>query len=180
MLLISISLKLDTTKGANLHKRKDSDKYLSYRGIRTPWRDKYLSLTIASDWSLLYLLRRAFGFVPESGREQIINKATHRSGNCLDLVFTDFPSVITSTVGPPLGTSGHAIVSLVIKIEQAVHDVSYSRKVYIKSQADWNVILSNLPFLNWSQLYKEADPVTLLNEILFIITDRRTPSRALK
>lgn len=123
---------------------------------------------------------RALDFASESGCEQIINEATHRSGNCLDLVYTDSPGVITSKVGSPVGTSDHALISLVVKTEQPVPDISYSCKIYMKSQADWNGILHDLLCLNWSQLYNSVDPVVPLNENLVNIIDRRIPSRVLR
>ena len=122
---------------------------------------------------------RALDFATESGCEQIIHEATHKSGNCLDLVFTDSPGVISKTVGSPVGTSDHATLSLVIKTEQVVPDVSYSRKVYLKSQADAVGIEYDLLRVNWSQIYKEDEPILHLNECLCDIINRRTPSRML-
>ena len=66
---------------------------------------------------------RALDFATESGCEQIVHESTHISGNCLDLVFTDSPGVITNTVGSPVGTSDHAKLSLVIKTEQVDPDI---------------------------------------------------------
>ena len=122
---------------------------------------------------------RALDFATESGCEQIINEATHNSGNCLDLVFTDSPGVITKTVGSPVGTSDHATLSLVIKAEQTVPDVSYSRRVYLKSQADAIGIENDLLHVNWSQIYNEDEPVVRLNECFCNIINRRIPSRML-
>ena len=120
---------------------------------------------------------KAFDFACESGCEQIIHEATHTSGNCLDLAFTDSPGVITSKVCTPVGTSDHATVCLTIKTEQAVPEMSYSQKIFIKSQADWNGITSDLRGIVWPELYNEAEPVMRLNEELVNIIERRVPSR---
>ena len=47
---------------------------------------------------------KALDFSSEAGCEQLIHKPTHRSGNCLDLVFTDAPDVVACTVVTPIGT----------------------------------------------------------------------------
>ena len=60
---------------------------------------------------------RAIDFSTESGCEQIIHRPTHRSGNTLDLLFTDAPATVTSNVGSPIRTSDHCFVSPYIKTE---------------------------------------------------------------
>ena len=75
-------------------------------------------------------------------------RPTHRSGNCLDLLFSDTPGVVACNVGAPIGSSDHCYVSATIRTEQAVPDVSFSRKIYIKSRADWGGILHDLSIIN--------------------------------
>ena len=60
---------------------------------------------------------RALDFSSESGCDQIIHNSTHRSGNCLDLIFTDTSGVVAGNVGSPIGTSDHCHVSAIIKTE---------------------------------------------------------------
>ena len=57
---------------------------------------------------------RALDFSSESGCDQIIHSPTHRSGNCLDLIFTDTPGVVAGNVGSPVGTFDHCYVSAII------------------------------------------------------------------
>ena len=54
-----------------------------------------------------------------------MHEPTHRSGNCLDLVFTDAPGLVACNVGIPIGTSDHSYVSVTIRIELAMPDVSF-------------------------------------------------------
>ena len=42
------------------------------------------------------------------------------------------------------GTSDHYYVSAIIKTEHTVPDISFSCKIYKKSQADWDGILNDL------------------------------------
>ena len=87
---------------------------------------------------------RTIDFSTESGCDQLIQRPTHRSGNTLDLIFTDVLGVVTSNVGIPIGTSDHSFVSAVIRTEQVVPEVCSSRKIYLKSQGNWDGILRDL------------------------------------
>ena len=100
---------------------------------------------------------RALDLSSESGCDQIIHSPTHRSGNCLDLIFTDNPGVVAGNVGSPVGTSDHCYVSAIIKTEHAVPDISFSRKIYQKSQADWDCILNDLRELDWPDIYRQVE-----------------------
>ena len=66
---------------------------------------------------------RALDFSSESGCDQIIHGPTHRSGNCLDLIFSDTPGVVAGNVGSPVGTSDHCYVSAILKTEHAMPDI---------------------------------------------------------
>ena len=126
------------------------------------------------------MILRALYFSPESGCEQIIRKATHRSGNCLDLLFTDSPGVVAASVGTPIGTSDHSAICATIKTEQAVPDVSFSRKIFIKSQADWYGISTDFSNVDWPHIYHLPECVSALNNCIFDIINRRIPSCNLK
>ena len=120
---------------------------------------------------------RALDFSTESGCEQLIQRPTHRSGNTLDLIFTDVPGVVTSNVGSPIGTSDHAFISAIIRTEQDVPEVSSSRKIYLKSQGDWDGVGSDLTLLNWPHYYHLDDSIESLSNAFVEIIDRRIPSR---
>ena len=122
---------------------------------------------------------RAFDFSNESGCDQLINRPTHRSGNPLDLIFTDVPGVVNVNVGSPIGTSDHAYISAIIKIKQPIPAVNFSRKIYLKSQADWNSILHDLSILDWSNLYHQEDLISNLNSMLIRVIERHIPSRVI-
>ena len=118
----------------------------------------------------------ACDFSSVSGCEQLIHEPTHVSGNCLDLIFTDVPGVVASRVGSPIGTSDHSYISTSINIRQSVPDISFSRKVFLKSRADWNGILMDLSLLNWPDIYRHIDPISSLGPALLSIIERRVPS----
>ena len=121
----------------------------------------------------------ALDFATVSGCEQLIQGATHRSGNCLDLLLTDSPGVVTARIGSPIGTSDHCFVSAVIKVDQSVPDISFTRRVLLKSRADWNGIHEDLSQLDWPTIYRHDNVVDCLNSHLTPIIERRVPSRTL-
>ena len=121
--------------------------------------------------------RRALDFSTESGCDQLIHKSTHRSGNTLDLMFTDVPGVVSSNVGAPIGTSDHSFISATIQTEQIVPQLSFTRKVYLKSQGNWGEVKSDLSYLDWPRLYHQEDAIEPLNAAIVEIIDRHIPSR---
>ena len=79
---------------------------------------------------------------------------THRSGTCLEPVFTSTPSVVACNIGIPIETSDPCYVFTTIRIEHAVPAVSSSSKIYIRSLADWGGILHALSTFNWPDVQK--------------------------
>ena len=119
---------------------------------------------------------RAYDFSSVSGFDQLVSEPTHVSGNCLDMIFTDVPGVVTSCVGSPIGTFDHSCISATVKTHQSVPDISISRKVYSKSQANWNGILLDLSLLNWPDIYRQIDPISSLDAALLTIIAKHVPS----
>ena len=66
-------------------------------------------------------------------------------------------------VGSPIGASDHCIISVYIKIEQAIPDMSSYRKIYLKSQAEGKGVLSDVSNINWPHLYRQADFIALFS-----------------
>ena len=122
---------------------------------------------------------RALDFSSECGCEQIIRKPTQRS-NCLELLFTDSPGVVAASVGTPVGTSDHFAICVTIKTEHAVLDVSFSRKIFIVSRADWHGISTDLSNVDWPHIYHLPDFVSALSDCIAIMIKRHIPSRNLK
>ena len=120
---------------------------------------------------------RALDFTSEAGCEQLIHGPTHRSGNCLDLIFSDTPGIVTCNIANPIGTSDHSYVSAVIKTEQPVPNVTFSRKIYIKSRADWDGILHELSTTNWPYIYHHADSIGSFSDLCTNVIDKHIPSR---
>ena len=79
-----------------------------------------------------------------------------------------------------IGTSDHCYVSAIIKTEHAVPDISFSRKICLKSQADWDGILNDLCELDWPDIYRQVDFVASMNDGFERIIVRRILSRVIK
>ena len=58
-------------------------------------------------------------------------------------------------------------------------DVSFSRKIYIKSQTVWDGILHNLSIINWPDVYCQEDNIAFFNDICSRIIDKHIPSRVI-
>ena len=67
---------------------------------------------------------KEFDFLSEVVCEQLLHKSTQRSGNCLDLVFIDAPGVLDCNVDTPIETSHQSCISVTIRTEQTLPDVS--------------------------------------------------------
>ena len=65
-------------------------------------------------------------------------------------------------------------------MDQVVPDVKFSKKVYLKSRADWNAILHDLMALSWSDIYKNLNIIECLNDHLRLIIERRILSKLLR
>ena len=66
------------------------------------------------------------------------------------------------------------------KVEHAVPNTSFSCKIYLKSQADWDGILNDLHKLNWPDIYRQVDFVASMNDVFEGIIVRRIPPRVIK
>ena len=123
---------------------------------------------------------RALDFSSESGSGQIIHSPTHRSDNCLDIIFADTHCVVTGDVGSPIRTSDHCLESPVIKIDPFVPDVPFSCNVCLKSQADWDGILIDLLELDWADIYINVDYVVSKNDAFERVIVSCIPSLVIK
>ena len=76
----------------------------------------------------------AFDFSKMFGCTQLIKKPTHKLGNCLDLLLTYIQGVVYPLVDSPLGNSGHSSISFFVKMGFKIPNITFSRKVYLKSR----------------------------------------------
>ena len=51
-----------------------------------------------------------------------------------------------------------------VKTEHAVPDISFFRKIYLKSQANWDGILNDLHELDWPDINRQPDFVASMND----------------
>ena len=122
----------------------------------------------------------ALNFANLSGCEQLVHQPTHVSGNCLDLLLTDVPSVVDVRALAPVGGSDHSALSIKVQTGFSVPDINITRKVYLKSRADWNGVISDMESMVWSDIYRAASPIDSLNNALLAISNRRIPTRIIR
>ena len=58
--------------------------------------------------------------------------------------------------------------------------MSFSCKIYIKSQADWHIISADFSNVDWPHIYHLPDSVSVLNDCIVDVIDRRIPPHNLK
>ncbi len=107
--------------------------------------------------------RGALDFSNLSGCEQIVQSPTHATGNCIDLLFTDAPSEVTVQVVPPLGSTDYSGLSFNIHTLFSVPGKPVSRKVFLKSRANWagvNADFNNIVGWEVFRLIVQSRPLT--------------------
>ena len=94
----------------------------------------------------------AFDFVTVSCCNQFIVSPTHAGGGTLDLLMTDVPDLVQVAVVVPLGNSDYSSLSAVISMAQAVANLCFSRKVFLKHQVNWNAVCGAIRDLPWHNI----------------------------
>ena len=84
--------------------------------------------------------RSAYEFCFSSGCNQLIDEPTHISGNSLDLVFSDMPSLVSSSVGAFIGSSDHCHLNIKIEVNQHIPNCTFKKTVWLKSRANWDAL----------------------------------------
>ena len=115
-----------------------------------------------------------------SGCEQLIDEATHNSGNCLDLLLSDVPGIVDSMVKPPLGNSDHCLLAFKLKMLFKIPDVRFSRKVYLKGRANWAGVVNDVENLDWHNVFQSPNMIDSLNSALVGILNNRIPSKIIR
>ena len=77
--------------------------------------------------------RSAYEFCFSSDCDQLIDEPTHISGNSLDLVFSDVPSLVSSSVGAFIGSSDHCHLNIKIEVNQHISNCTFKKTVWLKS-----------------------------------------------
>ena len=67
-------------------------------------------------------------------------------------------------------------ISAIIKIEHAVPEILFSRKIYLTSQADWDGILNDLYELDKAGIYRQVGFVASVNDVFERIIVRCIPA----
>ena len=114
----------------------------------------------------------AFDFGTVSGCDQLVVGPTHARGGTLDLLMTDVPDLVRLSVVAPIGNSDHSSLSAVISMAQAVPNLCFSRKVFLKHQVNWNTVCGAMQDPPWRNIWSADNPVEVLNEHLLLLVGR--------
>lgn len=119
-------------------------------------------------------------FTNLAGCDQLVQSPTHTSGNCLVLLLTDAPSAVSVRVVPPLGSTDCSGLSINIQTSFPILDEPHSRKVYLKSRANWADVIADCSNIVWRDVFQADSPVDALNSVLVEISERRIPSKIIR
>ena len=115
---------------------------------------------------------------------QLITSATHKNGNTLDILLSNFDNTVSNVqVLPPnsLCKSDHFPISFNLKSTFA-RKKSNKRKVYNFKRANWDLINRELCSTDWKFLnYLDPDSAwKILKERLFLLADKHIPKVTVK
>ncbi len=119
------------------------------------------------------------------GHTQIISAPTHKSGNTLDLIFTNIPNLIKNV---KVLDCNEACLSdhygIVFKMNFKVnYKDSPKVKVYNYQKANWDRLNNYIRQMNWRAILNSSDPHTAwsrFKDILFNICDSCIPKKTIK
>ena len=93
---------------------------------------------------------------------------------------TDVPDLIRAAVVAPIDYSDHSSLSAVISTAQAVPNLCVSRKVFLKTQVNWNTVCSAMRDLPWRNIWSSDNPVEVLNEHISLLVGRYVPTKIIR
>ena len=82
---------------------------------------------------------------------------TRQRVNCLDLMLTDVPRAVEPMVDLPLGNSDHSSIAFSVKMGIKIPNITFFRKVYLKSRVNWTHVGEDFHNSNWSKVYKRLN-----------------------
>ena len=116
----------------------------------------------------------AFDFANLSGCTQPIKETTHKLHYWLQRLLTNFPCA----VDPPLGNFDHSSISFSVKIGFKILNITFPRKVYLKSRVDWPRVGESLRNFNWSVVYNSPNSVSELNKVITFLIEGVFPLKS--
>ena len=119
------------------------------------------------------------------GHTQLITEPTHKSGNTLDLLFTNIPNLVNEL--KILGrneacSSDHFGITFKIKLDVSLKK-TIKRKEYNYSKADWKSLNFDLKKIDWNIVVGKYDLHTswiLFKEILTKLCDKHIPKKSVR
>ena len=123
--------------------------------------------------------------VRDLGHTQMINEATHRAGNTLDLLFTNIPDKIKNITildRDEACLSDHFGISLNIEFP-VMRKKGPKKKVYNYNKANWKDLNYDLKHIDWDSFVGANDPHIswpIFEYILLNLCDKYIPKRNVK
>ena len=123
--------------------------------------------------------RSAYEFCFSSGCDQLIDEPTHTSGNSLNLVFFDVPSLISSSVGAFIGSSDHCHLNIKIEVNQHIPNCTFKKTVWLKSHTNWDALAAECDAINVTAILRSENSMHALNHVLLDACNRHIPRKTM-
>ena len=115
--------------------------------------------------------RAAYEFCCTHALLQIVDGPTHQSGNCLELIITDAPNMISTTaIDHNIGTSDHYLVQALLEASP-LSETPPPRQVWLYNKADWDGLRNKLAAAPWNTCLNKDNPKEACSKITNTITD---------
>ena len=123
--------------------------------------------------------RSAYEFCFSSGCNQLIDEPTNISGNSLYLVFSDVPSLVSSSVGAFIGSSDHCHLNIKIEVNQHIPNCTFTKTVWLKSRANWDALAAECDAINVTAILRSENSMRALNHVLLEACNRHIPRKTI-
>ena len=125
------------------------------------------------------MVAQLMNFCFSSGCDQLIDEPTHISGNSLDLVFSDVPSLVSSSVGAFIGSSDHCHLNIKIEVNQHIPNCTFMKTVWLKSRANWDALAAECDAINVTAILRSENSMRALNHVLLEACNRHIPRKTI-
>ena len=83
-------------------------------------------------------------------------------------------------VDPLLGNYDHSSISFPVKMGFKISNITFYRKVYLRSRVNWSRVGDDLCNFNWGAVYNAPNPVSELNKKITSLINRCVPSKVIR
>ena len=97
----------------------------------------------------------------------------------MDLVFSDVPSLVSSSVGAFIDSSDHCHLNIKIEVNQHIPNCTFKKTVWLKSRANWDALAAECDAINVTAILRSENSMRALNHVLLEACNRHIPRKTI-